>query len=116
MTDNINIEPISVNINNQTAIVMYILISIIIAISIGQIIYRIIKKKKSAIIWILIGLFIPTLLPNLLGSEIIKIFAKEMFSGDIISLIGAVFLFAGVGASISIIYNKSVLFLDNKTK
>lgn len=48
-------------------------------------------KYKSVIIWGLIALLIPFLLPNLLASEIILMFANEMFSGDIFLQFGVIF-------------------------
>lgn len=111
MKEYISMEQI---IYNQSLIAMKIVIGLIIAVSIGQVIYRIIKKKKSFIIWLFIGILAPFMIPAFLSNELTKILSREMFGGNYISFIGGLLLFGITGAIISILYAYLVSLIDHK--
>lgn len=108
MNANIGIEQVTGSLHNQAYQVLYFIVGIFIAICIGQTIHRIIKKKKSAIIWLLMAILTPRTLP------FIFTFIKSIASGNIIILLGFIFILSGIIITIGKLYKETVLFLDDK--
>ncbi len=98
------VEQISTSMNNIFAVAIYVMIGIVIAISVYQMVYGVIKKKKIPIAWILIGLSAPYSIPYLVKSITTSVAIR---SDNIITFSGALLFFAGVAAGISVALNKA---------
>lgn len=109
--DSIN-KQIHAQQENTLTILFYIMIGLIIAFSLGQVIYRIREKKKSAILWLFIGIFGTITLPVFL--KIGTAIAGEIAYSNFIIAFGAFFGVGFICAAIYACYETIVKYLDRK--
>ena len=105
------VESVYIDVN----MIIYVITALIVLLSIIQIIYRFSEKDKSAIIWIFICFGFPIFIKALLRSNLLLVISEGLFSGDIISSIGSMFLFSFMLLPFYLFVEKAFTFDRNET-